>query len=217
MPKLNIFLKFLLGILAITLFSNFLLLLILRSGYEEVLAQIRPLLGEILAEQEIHIINTWLIVGATILFILSLVFFFTIVFTDKIVTPLKTILEGTKEVGKGKVETKIDIKTGDELEELAKEFNKMTFQLKKAQEALEAEKVSLQIKVRARTESLEELAQSLEERVKERTRDLAQKSEELEKRVKELEKFHRLVVGRELKMVELKKGVKELKEKLKEK
>lgn len=38
---------------------------------------------------------------------------------------------------------------------------------------------------------------------------------ELEKRTKELEKFQRLAVGRELKMVELKKRIKELENKLK--
>jgi PAS domain S-box-containing protein len=40
---------------------------------------------------------------------------------------------------------------------------------------------------------------------------------ELKKRIKELEKFHRLTIGRELKMVELKKSIEELKEKLKSK
>ena len=44
-----------------------------------------------------------------------------------------------------------------------------------------------------------------------------QAEKEAKKRIKELEKFHRLTVDRELKMVELKKEVKELKEKQKNK
>lgn len=49
------------------------------------------------------------------------------------------------------------------------------------------------------------LQEGLEEEVRKRTI-------ELEKRVKELEKFHKLVVGREIKMIELKKEIKKLKE-----
>jgi len=47
------------------------------------------------------------------------------------------------------------------------------------------------------------LRENLEKKVEERTR-------EFQKRVEELEKFHQLTVGRELKMVELKKRIKEL-------
>lgn len=46
---------------------------------------------------------------------------------------------------------------------------------------------------------------SLERKVRERTK-------ELQKRVGDLERFHKLTIGRELKMVELKKRIKELKE-----
>ena len=48
------------------------------------------------------------------------------------------------------------------------------------------------------------MAEKREEIIKERTR-------ELQKKVKELEKFHKLAVGRELKMVELKKEISKLK------
>lgn len=47
------------------------------------------------------------------------------------------------------------------------------------------------------------LQENLEEKIKERTK-------ELQERVEELEKFHKLTVGRELKMIELKKKIKEL-------
>lgn len=45
-------------------------------------------------------------------------------------------------------------------------------------------------------------------------RELKEKERRLEEKIKELEKFHRLAVGRELKMVELKKELKILKEKI---
>lgn len=69
---------------------------------------------------------------------------------------------------------------------------------------LEEERTSLQIKVKARTRELEELTQILEQRVKERTL-------QLQERVNQLERFQKLTIGRELKMVELKKEIERLK------
>jgi len=76
-----------------------------------------------------------------------------------------------------------------------------------SQEEIETTRVILEIKVEARTRELRELAASLDEQVKKRTKELQEK-------IEELEKFHRLAVGRELKMVELKKEIKKLEEDL---
>ena len=47
--------------------------------------------------------------------------------------------------------------------------------------------------------------------MQERTRELEEEKGELAKKVGKLEKFHKLVVGRELRMAQLKKEVKKLK------
>lgn len=78
-----------------------------------------------------------------------------------------------------------------------------------AEEEAETSAAVLAIKVEARTKELRELADSLDEKVKART-------QELEEKIEELERFHRLTIGRELKMVELKKENQKLKEKIKE-
>ena len=83
-------------------------------------------------------------------------------------------------------------------EELEKKVKEKTKELEEARTILE-------IKVKARTRELEELARRLDEKGKEKTK-------ELRERVKELEKFQRLTVGRELKMVGLKEEIKKLKE-----
>lgn len=124
-----------------------------------------------------------------------------------IIRPLEELRKGAEIIGKGNLGYQIKIKTGDEIEELSKAFNKMAEDLGKSRAALEKEKVSLEIKVKARTKELEELAKSLEDKVKERTK-------ELQKRIDELERFHRLTVGREIKMINLKKEIEELKKEL---
>jgi uncharacterized membrane protein len=83
-------------------------------------------------------------------------------------------------------------------------LKKKTQLLRKAKNNLEKERESLEAKVRDRTKELEDEKKHLSEKVKERTNDL-------QSRVDELERFHSLVKDRELKMVELKKEIEELK------
>ena len=82
--------------------------------------------------------------------------------------------------------------------ELAKEKEKTSRALKRSQEW---EKV-LQIRVLAKTKELRDLAEKQEQEIEARTKELKQ-------RLEELEKFRRLVVGREIKMIELKKKLRD--------
>jgi len=99
------------------------------------------------------------------------------------------------------------ILVGKDIGELVEYQERLEKEVKERTRKLEETKDVLEIKVAARTRELRELAQSLEEQVKSRTK-------ELQKKIEELEKFHRLAVGRELKMVELKKEVEKLKKEL---
>lgn len=134
--------------------------------------------------------------------------FISIYLVKGITKPLELLREGAEIIGKGNLECRIKIKTGDEIEELANAFNQMRENLRRYQASLEESKTVLEIRVKARTKELKELAEGLEEEVKRRTK-------EIHERMKELERFHRLAVGRELKMIELKKEIKKLKEDLK--
>lgn len=76
--------------------------------------------------------------------------------------------------------------------------------LLETQDEIEKARAYLEAEVAARTKELRELAGSLDEQVKQRTKELQEK-------IEELEKFHRLAVGRELKMVALKEEIKKQK------
>jgi len=130
-----------------------------------------------------------------------------LVLKNNILNPLGKMAVACREVGKGNLSIKVNVKSSTEIEELATTFNEMIKDLEKSHIALEEGKAVLEIKVKARTKELSELAESLDEQVKERTKGLQEKLEELEK-------FHQLTVGRELKIVVLKDEIKKLKKEL---
>ena len=81
-------------------------------------------------------------------------------------------------------------------------------ELKETKLELEKAKSSLETKVIERTKELDALTRNLEIQVEERTTELKEK-------IDELQKMNNLMIGRELKMAELKIEIIELKEKLK--
>jgi len=206
--KASIFFKLLWGILLIAILSNFIFAYIIYNGYEGVIAQVRPFLSpEFFKNIEVNINSTWLVGITSFIFIVVMVILFTVLFTSRLLKPLKKLLDAVHEAGKGNLDVKAAVGVKDEIGDLADEFNLMVNRLKTARDALQDEKKVLEIKVKARTNELEDLAKGLDENVKERTK-------ELQARVEELERFHRLTVGRELKMLDLKKENNKLREEL---
>jgi len=118
------------------------------------------------------------IITNIIIVIMTFLLLFSVLISRSISRPIIKLTETAYKIGKGNLDTKIEIKLNDEIGELASTFNKMAQNLKIQKE-------------------------NLEDKVVERTK-------ELETRVGELQRFKKIVVGRELKMVELKKKIKEL-------
>lgn len=167
-----------------------------------------------------------------IVIILILIFISFVLFLKIVINPLKKLTATCEKIKKGDLNARADVKSKTEIGDLASVFNDMISELqrmykrlknsqkileqkvKERTEELEEARESLEIKVRARTKELEELNQNLESRVEERTKALKESKAELQKRVEELERFRKIAVGRELTMVELKKQIERLKEKL---
>ncbi|MAZ40503.1 hypothetical protein CL654_00070 [bacterium] len=105
-----------------------------------------------------------------------------------IARPLKDLTKFVGSIKKEGFKNKFFFKREDEIGILARAFNKMT-------------------------DELGALYKDLENKVKQRTKELEKAKGELEDKVTDLERFNRLTVDREMKMVDLKKELKELKEK----
>lgn len=148
-------------------------------------------------------LQVWL----TLFLIVILVGFSFVIIYRNTILPLRRLNRLTKEVARGNLAVKIESKRKDEIGELMRSFAQMTENLRKNRDLLEEKKKVLEVKVRARTHQLREQAEALKE-------ENLKKTKELRERLRELEKFHRLTVGRELKMIELKKEIKKLKEEL---
>lgn len=122
--------------------------------------------------------------SGVIIFLLTMTLAFFL--SKSISNSLTKLRDSAIEVGKGNMDVKIEIKTQDEIGILAKAFNQMADDLKKSRA------------------ELEEYNKNLEEKVKNRTKAL-------EEKMKETEEMNKYAVGRELKMIELKKEIEEMK------
>jgi len=106
----------------------------------------------------------------------------------------------------GSPDYKIQITSKDEIGSLQVGFINMAGRLRQSHKELTKQKDELEIRVKERTEELEKNQEYLKENVA----HLEKARGELEKKNEELERFLKLAVDREIKMVELKKKIKDL-------
>jgi HAMP domain-containing protein len=107
-----------------------------------------------------------------------------------VIRPLYVLSGALEKISKGDLASKLDFRSNDEMGEAGKRFNEMAEKLEKSREELRMSN------------------ENLEDAVEERTKELKIK-------ISELEKFQSVTIDREIKMVDLKKKLKELEEKLK--
>jgi nitrate/nitrite-specific signal transduction histidine kinase len=114
------------------------------------------------------------------LLVFCTIFFFMLALNRMILQPIGSINQGIQEIAKGNLEHQIHIHSNDEFERVAETFNTMTSDLKQSRK------------------SIEDYGKNLEVQIAERT-------QELNKKLTEIEEMNKLMVGRELRMAELKK------------
>lgn len=148
-----------------------------------------------------------LVLQNTIIGIFWLLIFTTIflIIVNSILRPIGELRVLFNKVRTGNLNVRAKANSRTEIGDLEETFNLMVGDLKKSKDALEDAKAALEINVAARTRELQELVNGLESEVQRRTKEVYE-------RMKELERFQSLSVGRELKMIELKKELRKFNE-----
>lgn len=152
-------------------------------------------------EERMWIAYRQILLASVIVF--SAAFLLTVSFSVTLTKPIVRLTSLTEKISKGDLDMKIRINSKDEIGQLARSFNMMADNLKKYRKKREAYR------------------QELERRVEERTKDLNDKNSQLKKlnktlkeRYSEIERFGKLLVGRELKMKQMKIEAKEMEKRI---
>ena len=109
--------------------------------------------------------------------------------------PIKQLIEGTQRIAKGDLTYRVEAASRDEIGQLAGSFNKMADELLASEQQLKASEQQLK---------------ASNQQLKANEQALLEAQEGLKKEVESLENFKKLTVGRELRMIGLKKEVDEL-------
>jgi nitrogen fixation/metabolism regulation signal transduction histidine kinase len=136
---------------------------------------------------------------------LTFVIFTTLLFIliKSLLSPLGKISQAAIKIGNGDLDTKIDIKSNDEIGKLAGTLNQMTGKLKNYYKDLQSE-------VRQKTEALEKANLQL----KSKFIDEKKHAQKVESESKETEEVNKIMIDREIKMTALKTEIEDLKRQL---
>lgn len=101
-----------------------------------------------------------LLVASGVLAVLFAVY--ALIFVRTVVKPIRSLVRATRKVGEGKFDCRVDIRSRDEVGELAVSFNQMTARLQAAYEKIQEHQKELEAKVEERTAELQRAKENLE-------------------------------------------------------
>lgn len=94
--------------------------------------------------------------------------------------PIKTMLDNVSNMKNGNMKGRMDVTTKDEVEEVAKTFNKVTRGFEETKTNLEASRNQAEIKFKTKAILSDQIIDALEEKIKNRSLDLEKAMKELE-------------------------------------
>lgn len=106
-----------------------------------------------------QIYNRMIISGVISVIIIS--FLLSLLLTKFVNRPIEKLLLATRETARGNLDTKVEIRSHDELGELAQSFNHMISELKRSRNAIEEWTQTLEQKVNERTKELQQVQDQL--------------------------------------------------------
>lgn len=141
---------------------------------------------------------TKLILITTLMLILTILILITMIVLNinkMVILPIKKMTSLTNKVSEGNLDYQIDIKSKDELEDLATSFNKMTKELKRNRDELEKAKMKLEERIAERTKELEETNVRLVDTARHKSVFLASMSHELRTPLNSIIGFTGIILG----------------------
>jgi len=129
-----------------------------------------------------------------------------------ITAPIHKLHRGTEILGEGNLDYKVGTDAKDEIGQLSRAFDAMTEHLKQSTTSIDFLNAANQ-QLRASEQQLNaanDVLQAQEQQLKAGNLQLQANEEQLQEKMKDLERFNRLAVGREHRMVELKREINEL-------
>lgn len=140
-------------------------------------------------EADARITRLILVMSAIFILIIGMTLIFSYNISLFISRPIRELSQLVNQYSHGKFDLRVTVASQDEIGHLGEAFNEMA-------------------------EKLQILYTDLAQKVSERTRQIEEKSKEFEKQTREYAEINKLMIGRELKMVELKKEIDDLKKKV---
>lgn len=135
-----------------------------------------------------------------------------LIITRSITAPVKKLKNALLEIGKGKLDIKIAVSSKDEIGDLTNSFNAMAGDLyasmqKEKELAGAAATAEIEKKKSWELHALNQQLRASEQQLKAANQQLKAKEQALISKVTEVERFNKMMVGRELDMIELKKKI----------